>query len=72
VCANCYCCASAALQEYALFVEEFRKQGSSTYILKPNGKAQGKGIFLVNKLSQVRHTESRVAVKLVSCSLQGP
>jgi hypothetical protein len=43
------------MQEYALFVEEFRKQASSTYILKPNGKAQGKGIFLVNKLSQVGH-----------------
>jgi hypothetical protein len=46
-------CRGAAAQEYALFVEEFRKQTSSTYILKPNGKAQGKGIFLVNKLSQV-------------------
>lgn len=45
-------------QELALFVEEFNKQpGSSTFILKPASKAQGKGIFLVNKLSQVRqHT----------------
>lgn len=42
-------------QEYAIFVEEFRKQRSNTtYILKPNSKAQGKGIFLINKLSQVR------------------
>lgn len=42
-------------QEYAMFVEEFRKAGgTSTFILKPTGKAQGKGIFLVNKLSQVR------------------
>jgi hypothetical protein len=57
--ATYHCCAFAAVQEYALFVEEFRKQGSSTFILKPNGKAQGKGIFLVNKLSQVRHTSCR-------------
>uniref|UniRef100_A0A383V6V1 Tubulin--tyrosine ligase-like protein 9 n=1 Tax=Tetradesmus obliquus TaxID=3088 RepID=A0A383V6V1_TETOB len=48
-------------QEYALFVEEFRKQTSSTYILKPNGKAQGKGIFLVNKLSQVRERAAAAA-----------
>lgn len=42
-------------QEYALFVEEFKKQpGSSTFILKPCSKAQGKGIFLINKLSQVK------------------
>jgi hypothetical protein len=42
-------------QEYALFVEEFKKQpGSSTFILKPSSKAQGKGIFLINKLSQVK------------------
>lgn len=45
----------ACLQEYAIFVEEFRKQrNNATYILKPNSKAQGKGIFLVNKLSQMR------------------
>jgi hypothetical protein len=63
VCATNHCCACAAVQEYALFVEEFRKQGSGTFILKPNGKAQGKGIFLVNKLSQVRHTTAGIAVK---------
>jgi hypothetical protein len=43
------------MQDYALFVEEFKKQpGSSTFILKPSCKAQGKGIFLINKLSQVK------------------
>lgn len=43
------------LQDYALFVEEFKKQpGSTTFILKPASKTQGRGIFLVNKLSQVK------------------
>ncbi|KAK9814201.1 hypothetical protein WJX72_002184 [[Myrmecia] bisecta] len=40
-------------QDYSLFVEEFRK-ASSTWIMKPTSKAQGKGIFLINKLSQVK------------------
>lgn len=43
------------MQDYALFVEEFKSQsGSSTFILKPSCKAQGKGIFLINKLHQVK------------------
>mmetsp|Transcript_41192 Transcript_41192/g.131825 ORF Transcript_41192/g.131825 Transcript_41192/m.131825 type:complete len:290 (+) Transcript_41192:167-1036(+) len=40
--------------DYSLFVEEFRRYSHSTWIMKPAGKAQGKGIFLVNKLAQVR------------------
>ncbi|XP_006866909.1 PREDICTED: probable tubulin polyglutamylase TTLL1 isoform X2 [Chrysochloris asiatica] len=40
--------------DYNLFVEEFRKSSSSTWIMKPCGKAQGKGIFLINKLSQIK------------------
>ncbi|CAD7969862.1 unnamed protein product [Amoebophrya sp. A25] len=40
-------------QDYSLFVEEFRRGGSS-WIMKPIGKAQGKGIFLVSRLNQVR------------------
>ena len=35
--------------DYSLFVEEFKKQGG-IWIMKPIGKSQGKGIFLVNKL----------------------
>jgi tubulin polyglutamylase TTLL1 len=40
--------------DYALFAEEYRRQPNSTWILKPSARAQGKGIFLINKLSQVR------------------
>jgi hypothetical protein len=39
-------------QEHALFSEEFKKN-PGIWIMKPVGKAQGKGIFLVNKMSQV-------------------
>ena len=38
--------------EYRMFVEEFKRAGG-TWIMKPIGKAQGQGIFLFNKLSQV-------------------
>ncbi|ESO10564.1 hypothetical protein HELRODRAFT_156264 [Helobdella robusta] len=40
--------------DYNLFVEEFRKNPSSTWIMKPAGKARGIGIFLINKLSQLK------------------
>ncbi|CAG9461997.1 unnamed protein product [Pedinophyceae sp. YPF-701] len=44
--------------EYNLFVEEFkRRQGGdperNVWIMKPIGRAQGKGIFLITKLSQI-------------------
>ena len=42
----------AVLQDYSLFVEEFRK-APVAWIMKPIAKAQGRGIFLINKLSQV-------------------
>eukprot|EP00741_Cyanophora_paradoxa_P017157 tig00020960_g16569.t1 len=40
--------------DYSLFVEEFKRNPHTVWIMKPVGKAQGKGIFLVNKLNQVR------------------
>eukprot|EP01116_Phalansterium_solitarium_P022233 TRINITY_DN7268_c0_g1_i1.p1 TRINITY_DN7268_c0_g1~~TRINITY_DN7268_c0_g1_i1.p1 ORF type:complete len:435 (-),score=136.52 TRINITY_DN7268_c0_g1_i1:62-1366(-) len=40
--------------EYAIFLEEWKKHPPGTFwIMKPIGKAQGKGIFLFNKLSQI-------------------
>jgi len=40
--------------DYGLFVEEFKHhQAGAIWIMKPIGKAQGKGIFLFNKLSQI-------------------
>jgi hypothetical protein len=38
-----------------MFVEQFKQRESgSTWIMKPQAGAQGKGIFLINKLSQVK------------------
>ena len=40
--------------DYGLFVEEFKNHPSGTiWIMKPTGSAQGKGIFLFNKLAQI-------------------
>ena len=46
------------LQDYNLFVEEFKK-APVPWIMKPIAKAQGRGIFLINKLSQVCPKSSR-------------
>ncbi|MGH0170285.1 UNVERIFIED_CONTAM: hypothetical protein FKN15_059004 [Acipenser sinensis] len=56
--------------DYNLFVEEFRKNPSSTWIMKPCGKAQGKGIFLINKLSQIKKwsRDSRTSTFLAASS----
>lgn len=39
-------------REYSMFVEEFKKIGG-IWIMKPIGSAQGKGIFLFSKLSEI-------------------
>ncbi|KXZ54003.1 hypothetical protein GPECTOR_5g114 [Gonium pectorale] len=54
-------------QDYMLFAEEFRRclqqlggsahadgSGGATWIMKPSSRSQGKGIFLINKLSQIK------------------
>ncbi|CAL8084000.1 unnamed protein product [Calicophoron daubneyi] len=50
-------------QDYNLFAEEFKRNPSSTWIMKPSGKARGIGIFLINRLSQLKRwsRESRSA-----------
>lgn len=40
--------------DYTIFVEEFKKNPNTTWIMKPTSRAQGQGIFLVNKLKQIQ------------------
>jgi tubulin polyglutamylase TTLL9 len=39
--------------DYRLFVEHFKAHPSETWIMKPIGKAQGRGIFLFRRLSDI-------------------
>jgi len=39
--------------DYALFAEEFKKYNGVPWIMKPIGKAQGKGIFMFTKLKDI-------------------
>lgn len=39
--------------EYALFLEQFKRTRGAHWIMKPIGRAQGKGIFLFNRLAQI-------------------
>ena len=40
--------------DYSLFVEEFRRNPHSLWIMKPSARARGIGIFIITKLSQVK------------------
>ena len=48
--------------EYNFFVEEFRRNPNATWIMKPSHKAQGQGIYLVTKLTQLKcwRNESKI------------
>jgi tubulin polyglutamylase TTLL1 len=41
-------------QDYGMLTEAFRKRPNKPWIAKPVGRSQGKGIFLVTKLSQLK------------------
>lgn len=40
--------------DYSLFVEEFRRCPNAMWIMKPANAAQGRGIFIINKLTQIK------------------
>ena len=42
-----------------MFVEEYKKSPSLMWIMKPTSKSQGKGIFIINKLAQVKRWAER-------------
>ncbi|CDW91503.1 probable tubulin polyglutamylase ttll1 [Stylonychia lemnae] len=54
--------------DYTIFVEEFRRNPNIMWIMKPSSKAQGKGIFLVNKLNQLKKwaTSSKLPFQTLS------
>ena len=41
--------------DYTIFIEEFKKNPNTTWIMKPTAGAQGLGIFLVTKLKQIQN-----------------
>ncbi|KAL3321234.1 putative tubulin polyglutamylase ttll9 [Cichlidogyrus casuarinus] len=45
--------------EYHMFVEEFKKQNGSVWIMKPIAKSQGKGIFLFTKIKDIEAWKQR-------------
>lgn len=45
--------------DYTLFVEEFRRNPNAVWIMKPTSRSQGKGIFLINKLAQIKKWSSQ-------------
>jgi tubulin polyglutamylase TTLL1 len=44
--------------DYTLFVEEFRRNPNAMWIMKPTSRSQGKGIFIINKLAQIKKWSS--------------
>lgn len=44
--------------DYSIFIEEFKRNPAAMWIMKPSSSAQGKGIFLVNKINQLKKWET--------------
>lgn len=44
--------------DYSLIVEEFKKHSNAMWIMKPTSRSQGKGIFIVTKLQQIKKWSS--------------
>ena len=40
--------------DFNLFAEEYRRNPKTTWIMKPSNSARGMGIFLINRLSQIK------------------
>jgi len=45
--------------DYTIFVEEFRRNPNAIWIMKPTSRSQGKGIFIINKLAQIKKWSSQ-------------
>lgn len=45
---------SLHVDEYTIFLDEFQKNPNATWIVKPNNKSQGYGIFLLKKINQLK------------------
>ncbi|KAJ3299815.1 putative tubulin polyglutamylase ttll9 [Borealophlyctis nickersoniae] len=58
--------------EHALFQEEFKRNPGGVWIMKPVGKAQGKGIFLINRMSQISGWRSQPGKKVRQEDGEGP
>lgn len=56
-------------KEYSMFVEEFKKS-AGVWIMKPIGSAQGKGIFLFSRLSEI--SDWRTDFKAYKPGMPGP
>ncbi|KAF5217082.1 putative tubulin tyrosine ligase [Trypanosoma cruzi] len=40
--------------DFQMFTQEFRRQPCSTWIVKPTSRSQGRGIFLINRITQLK------------------
>lgn len=47
--------------DYNLFAEQFKRTPNATWIVKPTSKACGVGIFLVNRLSQLKKFSTKLS-----------